>query len=244
MHKYWLTDHAYACVTADHAVVLDLRRDKYVAIPNVNGSCLEDQIEGWPDTAGLPQREVDCAPSERILEQLLKMDLITDDVRRGRQGPALTVPRPQTPIIETTLLHTLLPDAPRPPRIGGKDFVNFVAAYFSARWRLRFHTLEAVVADVQTRKQRCNHAALDLALAAHLVATARRLRPFVYRAYGKCLFDSLVLVEFLARYEAFPDWIFGVQTRPFMAHSWVQSGTTVLNDVPGHASLYTPIMVV
>jgi hypothetical protein len=42
----------------------------------------------------------------------------------------------------------------------------------------------------------------------------------------------------------FPRWVFGVQSRPFAAHCWLQLGGVVLNDTVDHVKRYTPIMVV
>ena len=61
---------------------------------------------------------------------------------------------------------------------------------------------------------------------------------------GKCLHDSLALLEFLARHGIFPDWVFGVRARPFVAHCWVQYEDMVFNDTVEHVTGYIPIMVV
>jgi hypothetical protein len=66
----------------------------------------------------------------------------------------------------------------------------------------------------------------------------------LFTAHDRCLHDSLTLVRFLATKRLFPRWVIGVRTRPFAAHSWVQSGPTVLNDVHEHARDYRPILVV
>ena len=57
-----------------------------------------------------------------------------------------------------------------------------------------------------------------------------------------CLFDSLALIHFLARFRVFPDWVFGVTADPFEAHCWVQTGGVVLNDTVERVSAFTPIM--
>jgi hypothetical protein len=53
-----------------------------------------------------------------------------------------------------------------------------------------------------------------------------------------------VLLEYLAWYRIFPTWVFGVQTRPFAAHCWLQHENIVLNDTVEHVTRYTPIMTV
>jgi len=56
------------------------------------------------------------------------------------------------------------------------------------------------------------------------------------------MLHSLALVEFLARYRLYPDWVFGVQTQPFKAHCWLQYGSLVLNDKPTRLHELTPIL--
>ena len=70
------------------------------------------------------------------------------------------------------------------------------------------------------------------------------LRPFVFTAREKCLLDSLALVMFLAKDGLLPRWVIGVRTGPFGAHSWVQCGTTVLNDQHEYVRQFRPILVV
>jgi hypothetical protein len=76
------------------------------------------------------------------------------------------------------------------------------------------------------------------------VSAYTRMRPFLFTVHDKCLHDSLTLVGFLAKEGMFARWVIGVRTRPFAAHSWVQSGHLVLNDVPEHVRTYTPILTV
>jgi hypothetical protein len=77
-----------------------------------------------------------------------------------------------------------------------------------------------------------------------LVTAFATLRPFFFAAKDACLFDALSLSEFLAGYGLFPNWVFGVQSRPFAAHCWLQLDGVVLNDTIDHVQRYTPIMVV
>lgn len=70
------------------------------------------------------------------------------------------------------------------------------------------------------------------------------MRPLVITSHDKCLHDSLTLVHFLASEHFYPQWVIGVRTRPFAAHSWVQAGPLVLNDVHEYVRGFTPILVV
>jgi hypothetical protein len=70
------------------------------------------------------------------------------------------------------------------------------------------------------------------------------MRAFLFSTRDECLHDSLAVLEFLARHQLFPSWVFGVRARPFAAHCWVQHDGFVCNDTVEHVSGYVPIMVV
>src|SRR5262249_17408922 len=84
---------------------------------------------------------------------------------------------------------------------------------------------------------------LSTPVARQLLATVAYVRPWLYGFRGHCLFDSLALIELLAGYGVFPHWVFGVQLRPFVAHTWVQQGRYVLNGTPEHVAAFEPILV-
>jgi hypothetical protein len=66
----------------------------------------------------------------------------------------------------------------------------------------------------------------------------------VFAAEGRCLLHALTLVKFLNRCDFYPDWVIGVTTQPWAAHSWVQWGSFLLDTTPENVCHYTPIMVV
>jgi hypothetical protein len=69
------------------------------------------------------------------------------------------------------------------------------------------------------------------------------MRCFVYTAREHCLYDSLVLVEFLSYFNQFPELVIGVTTGPFKAHCWVQYAGLVFNDDYDRVRDFTPILV-
>lgn len=244
MQHYQLPEHVHACATSDDVVLLDLRRDKYLAIPNAQNSPLEEFVDGWPKPATVRHLPPGNRDPKELLETLISMDLITANKARPIRPPIESIPRPNTPILHTVLLHTLLPNSPPPPHVRPMDVINFTRAYMRARVRLRCNTLETVISHIKSRKQRHKTPKEDLEVMRTLVAKARLIRPFVYQPANQCLLDSYVLIEYLAIYKLFPIWVFGVQTRPFLAHCWVQSGLITLNENPGTAARFTPIMAV
>ena len=125
------------------------------------------------------------------------------------------------------------------------DTAAFLKAVVQATIVLRWGSLERAVRRVKTRRARLQGSQLfDIKRTRELVSVFTDLRPLLFTSREACLFESLVLLEFLACYGIFPRWIFGVRARPFAAHCWVQQGDVVLNDTLGHLARYTPIMMV
>jgi hypothetical protein len=108
---------------------------------------------------------------------------------------------------------------------------------------LRRQPFQLIVEAVRERKSRNASRAgrTDFERARLLASVFERLRLFYPRSY-LCLFDSLALIHFLARFHVYPDWVFGVNADPFEAHCWVQVGNVVLNDTVARVSAFTPIM--
>jgi hypothetical protein len=126
------------------------------------------------------------------------------------------------------------------------SWLKFLTAPAFAKFALRTWPFERVILRVKRRKALLEPQSgpLDAERARKLVEAFARYRVFLFSSKDECLYDSLALLEFLARYGIYPDWVFGVQTRPFAAHCWVQHGDVVFNDTVEHVTGYTPIMVV
>jgi hypothetical protein len=132
------------------------------------------------------------------------------------------------------------------PRIRLLERVRAFEAFATTRvmWNLRM--LPKMIQRVARRNALAMERAdsFDLAQVKRLVGTFSYLRPYMYSRIDRCLFDSLVLLEYLARYRVPASLVIGVRTRSFQAHSWVQLGRYVLNDAPEHVSGFTPILTV
>lgn len=232
--KYWLSPHVHVCVTDDYAVLLDLRRDKYVGIGREHMPTLAASVVGWPTTA---QSDVEPrASAEVLLRTMLSTGMLTTDPVLGREARPPVISQVQFPAIEADLEY-------RPP-ITVRNVSQVLIAAAKAKALLKWRPLETVVARVTRRKERSAGSEFDLDAARPLVEAFLHLRPLVFTTKDECLFDSLVLVELLARNHLFPDWLFGVSTNPFRAHSWVQAGDRVLNDLPERVCRFTPILAV
>lgn len=70
----------------------------------------------------------------------------------------------------------------------------------------------------------------------------RQMLPFV-PFQGECLFRAFMLKAYLARADLGASLVIGVQTWPFEAHAWMQTGALVLDDTVEHVRGFTPILV-
>jgi hypothetical protein len=233
--QYWLSFHVHVVVTDNYVVLLDLRRDKYIGVAREDIPALAGSVVGWPSL--LPSQNPPVRPATRILSTMLAAGMLTCDPALGKEARPLSMPRPQWPAIEA--------DLERRPRTTLRHVSQVLIAATQARVLLKWRPIETVVARVKARKDRRSATSpFDLDAARPLVEAFLYLRPLFFTAKDECLFDSLVLIEFLARHGLYPAWIIGVQTDPFKAHSWVQAGDHVLNDQPEIISGFTPILAV
>jgi hypothetical protein len=203
-------------------------------------------VKGWPAADAECASSGDAAPRDTAsAAKMLASGMLTTDARHGKEARPISLERPERALQELELLERADPFDDR-PRIQIGQFLAFVRACAAARMALRLRPIAAIVAGVAARKSRqAARASLsDLHAAHQLVAAYVHMRPLIFAATNACLYDSLTLVNFLSGYRVYPDWIFGVQTKPFAAHCWVQQGDVVFNDTPEHVRRYTPILAV
>lgn len=241
MATHWLSKHVHLCATADHLVLLDLRNDRYLALPTAHARTLGRYVAGWP--IGSNEGATDDSAAS-LLSSLEERNILTREVTLGKSAAVeATVPAPNA-LIDTILLYTLDPSVPPPPKVSVTDVIRFTLSYVLARRTLSTNALAKRVAKMRRRKSKATLVCNDLQDLRQRITSFRLIRPFFYTSDNKCLLDALVLTEYLARYRHFPSWVFGVQTRPFAAHCWVQTNDFVLNDIPEHVDTFTTIMSV
>jgi hypothetical protein len=131
-------------------------------------------------------------------------------------------------------------------RVRVRDVCNFIWAYTWVRASLAMRPLSATVKSMRHLKALCkeDRNAWQIHRVAAMVDVFRRLRPFFFSAEGRFLLHALTLVKFLSRYDFHPDWMIGVTTQPWGAHSWVQWGNFLLDTNPEKVCGYVPIMTV
>ena len=247
MARYGLAKHVFVCRDEEYIVVLDIRQDRYFAFEAARTASLVPLLPGWPARLapgacgrgpGLAA-DLACAPDDGAAAAAAPLQ---------RQGWLLELPadsKEATPVeLHAAQTEVAAGLEGEPPKISLRAVVAFVAASVFAKLALRFWRFERVVRRVAGRNKTHASEALDVGRACQLVETFARLRAFLFSHREQCLYDSLALLEFLARHGVFPSWVFAVRARPFAAHCWVQHGDVVFNDTSEHVSGYTPIMVV
>ena len=233
--RYWLTSHVHICVIDDCAVLLDLRQDKFIGIGREYMPALAALVLGWPMVA---QSKRPAAPSaNNLLRQMLSAGILTMDPMIGKEARPPSICHPTQQATE--------PDLEYQPRRTIRDASQVLIAAALARALVKWRPIDAVVGRVQHRKRRSWATGdFDLDAARPFVDSFLYWRPLFFTSKDECLFDSLVLLELLARKHLFPTWVFGVSMNPFRAHSWVQTGDRVLNDLPERVARFTPILAV
>jgi hypothetical protein len=223
-------------------VFLDLKEDKYLSmeaakvrsvlpLPMLAAKANDLSRSGETESLG-------GNSGQRSAQALLKRGLLTIDPAVGKEVEIARVDEPDADLIGIAL--------PVQPKIRPIDVVRFVTATISAWKDIRFGSLQAIVSKVSGRRceDRDGDDQLDLGRAKSCVAIFERMRPYMFSARDKCLFESFVLANFLAMYGLYPQWVFGVRTDPFAAHCWLQHRRVVFNDYAEHAGEFTPIMII
>ena len=246
--SYFLSPHVHLCVAGKQVVLLDLERDKYLALAHEHP--VGRWVRGWP---AIPDAAVDRATDSgapaapgaegagaenRLLAKMLAQRLLVTDPALGKVAAPIIADEAKVALVEHRLHEQ--------PHATAGQFWNLLRAHALAKWSLKRRPIKEVVEAARLRKKRASTTAveLDIERTRTLVSAFFYLRPLLYTANNACLLDSLTLTRFLALYGVFPDWVFGVKTDPFYAHCWVQQGGYVFNDSPDYVGEFARILVV
>lgn len=228
--RYFLAEHAHVCLLRDHVVLLDVASGKYLKVDAASTRTLCKHVHGWPSLASAEE-------NADALQLLMKRHLITRDPASGK---------PADPVQVHTASAWICELRPRGrPKFGVRDVWNFFKAAAIARTSLRTRRLQSIVHRVSRRKKARQPGWVNTQTElAELLRVFDWLRPLAFDKKDACFLYCLALVEFLAAYDVFPDWIFGVCDMPFRAHCWLQQQDHLLTDIPHNLRELTPIMVV
>jgi hypothetical protein len=235
---YFLPPHVFFCRVHDGVVLLDLKQDKYFSLADADLRPISRFISDFSSLR--------CSSAEVRSASPIDMDLLETLVRRGMLTPGIPLcERLQLPPVQQTgLLTDLCENTESRVSLRAHHFFNFVTAFFTTLWALRWHSLEFAIQRIVKRKQSAAGAVFDLEQATEATAAFRRMRPYFFTAYDKCLFHALLLTDYLARYRQFPTFVIGVKVTPWAAHAWVQHENHVLDMSPDRTFSFTPIFAV
>ncbi len=232
-----LADHVRACRIGEQMLFLDLRRSKFFAVGGPRVAALSTLIGEGSVDADTQDMQAD-SPAQAWIRPLCRQELLTSDPAPATPG------RPQAFVEALSSLN--VEDANHAAGVDWRHLARLWRATLVASSWLRRLSLDEIADRVATLRRRhsggCAPALANGLLDA--VATYERLRPFALTSHDRCLYDSLTLIHFLAAQGLFPKWVIGVRVHPFGAHSWVQSGSVVLNDLAERVRHYQPVLVV
>jgi hypothetical protein len=232
--SYLLCNHVHVCRAGRHVLLLDLLADRYLGIPADESNALVGRVEGWPVIDMAPADATHEAKTD-VIKRMHARGLITNDPARGRSARPVTIEAPSVSMPEGY--------ENTGATIGAMDFVQFVRATCTAHFMMRRLGMHRTAERVRRRTSRHDGTPFESGLCLRRVGVFARLRTFFFSSYQACLFESLALSEFLAASGLYPNLVFGVLSRPFHAHCWLQKGGIVINDDADRVRDFTPIMV-
>lgn len=231
-----LADHVRACHVDGQVILLDLRRDRYIGVGGALLPALSARITDWPLRAPTPENQTSCSEVDTWITHMRQQGML---VSASTPPPTRTsIPEPQHSLaaLDESARHGI-----QWRRVASIAYATLTVGQWLKRLRL---------AEIVIRVERLRSAGLSEAAAPspdQLQGAASwylRTRPLVMSSHDECLRDSLVMLRFLSAEGLYPGWVVGVRTRPFGAHSWVQAGSLVLNDLHETVRGYTPILIV
>jgi len=233
---YFLPHHVYLCQTDDGILILDAKRNRYFGLDHGSASALSAIVADWPTCKLAPPAQQSRSEDiDKAIRHMTQRGLLTArSVRRNSISTGLA------PATSSYLREDAEDDCQLKPLVR----LRFVASCIKVRALLSHRTLDKVLGRLEARKTaRSSGRVLDVSIARHLAQAHIRMRCFVYTAREHCLYDSLVLVEFLSYFNLFPELVIGVTTGPFKAHCWVQHAGLVFNDDYDRVRNFTPILI-
>jgi len=227
-----LAKGVFACASEEGAIVLDSERDSYLGFDPEQERALGALVSDWPRMA------IDVAGDAAIqLARALQKRGVLELDDGAYRDAALASP----PAV-TESLHLWEEMSAQDVRL--RDVWAFAVACLFAGWYSRNGKFGPAIRRVRRRKSLHARAHFNVDSAQIALSRYYHIRAFFFSKRGRCLFDSLTLLEFLAHEHLYPDWIIGVQIQPFAAHSWIQHERFVLNGTPEFVRGYRPILAV
>lgn len=213
-----LTSDVHVAVVDDDVVFLDVQRDRYACLPGLASAARPD-----------PERVALLVEGADLAKELRAAGLTSDTpiTRRPWRAPST----PQASALSLRVERPRLRDVAE----GGRAVADLWLSY---RGR--------ALADLLTAVRSTDSQTSETGAAGELTRIATRFRrwaPFAPTS-AKCLLRAFMLLRLLQRQGHDAQWIFGVRTRPFEAHCWLQAGGLVLDDDVDRVAALEPILVI
>jgi hypothetical protein len=217
---FWrILPHATLCFASNRPILLDVRQDRYLMVPDPIDGHLREWLEAGK-----------CLSTPASLINLLERSHV---LREGDGRPVNG--RPHTVATPGTLAGETAGRSDGDPLDAAR-----VSALVAATWlALRCRPLQQILHGIE-RRQILRTAGRASAIA-DVVATYDRARIYVPFA-RRCLLDSLAMHAWLRRHRLQSQLVFGVTGQPFAAHCWLQNDAVILNDIYERISRFTPIL--
>ena len=233
--RYRLSSHSFISVGTNYCVFLDAVRDRFLAINREQFAALGPWLDGWIGAATDCGSDSCLSPRARKLAaDLCRLGILTTAQHHGK------------PVRTQTIVAAATNAVPHLHRVGASERLshgaNFLMALVRTRRQFKTDMFRSLLYDVSGGHARPDPVQMrQLEHETFLVSVFEGWRAYYSRSYV-CLFDSVCLLNFLARYGFFPSLVFGVIAEPFQAHCWLQEGDLVLNDTVERVTAYAPIM--
>lgn len=210
----FLAPHAYAADAGGDLVILDVRSDRYLCSP------------AGADLRLGEGRDALHTDDAELAAELAAAGLLA---AAADGGPGRRPVRPRR-------------DIPAGPAgLTGGDMAAAGVAVLDVQLAYAGRSLASLIETVRRRRAPPPDGPSDGLV--RTVQAFRRWAPFTPLP-AKCLLRSFMLLRALRRAGEDAVWVFGVTTRPFSAHCWLQVGDTVLDDHWERLARYEPIVAV
>ena len=247
--QYFLRKGVFLCVVDGAIIFLDLCGDRYISLEaKMTFPLLSHLSKNTKLSIGHAMTSVKENSDQKGQEIAENNDGFKECLADLSNDNLLTMDKAHTaeqpfPVIKIPTLDLSGYDFDHKPPLTVKHVGTFFWACCRAFFKVKFFTTERIARSVRNRKRQ-NSISTDTDKIRDLVEIFKILRPVFFTAQGHCLFDSLALIEFMALYDIYPDWVFGVKMGPFQAHCWVQDINFIYNEDIDKAHFFTPIMIV
>lgn len=234
MHRLSLAPDVFMCATIDRGVLLDLKRDTYWALDTNQLDAIHQLTSGRLDEMCSHSAAADLSA---FADGLVGQGLLTSNP----ESTALPGMQPLPPVEEPLVTR----DAIFRAHVTCTDVTRFIQSAATTTINLKLRSLHCAVNRLRERGTSASPPSnATLQRTRELTARFGKIRPFMYQKKDGCLFDSIVMLEFLHRHGIRASLAIGVQLQPFLAHSWVQMDRFVLNGTPEFTRSFIPILTV